>query len=250
MPDLITSALATPGLAWLVGAALVAGLVRGFSGFGTAMIFLPVAGQWLTPFEAITAMAVMDFIGPLPNVPRALRDGHPPDVLRLGLGMVVALPLGVFILTKIAPEVFRYSVSILTGLLVVMLILGVRHSGTMSRRLMYATGAASGFLGGATGVGGPPVIMLYMASDNPPKLIRANITLYLILSGVVLICVFALFGKFVFSAFGLGLVLAVPYLLGNILGAKMFRPEAARTYRLVAYSVIAVSAISGLPFLD
>jgi uncharacterized membrane protein YfcA len=250
MPEFVALALATPGLIWLGGAALVAGLVRGFSGFGTAMIFLPVAGQWLDPFAAITAMVIMDFIGPLPNVPRALRDGHRPDVMRLALGMLIAMPVGVFVLTQVAPEVFRYSVSIITGLLLILLMLGVRYAGVLSQRLVYGAGAAGGLLGGAVGVGGPPVIMLYMASEQPAKSIRANITLYLLLTDVVLLVVFAAFGKLDYSALGLGLVLAVPYLSGNVIGALMFRPQAERIYRAVAYTIIAASALSGLPLFD
>ena len=64
------------GFLGLSVAAFLAGLVRGFSGFGTAMVFLPIAGQILTPFQAVTAMIVMDAIGPLPNVPRALKVAH------------------------------------------------------------------------------------------------------------------------------------------------------------------------------
>ena len=48
---------------WILVAALIAGLVRGFSGFGTAMVFLPVASQYLTPFEAIASLAIMEFLG-------------------------------------------------------------------------------------------------------------------------------------------------------------------------------------------
>ena len=53
MPDLLAQALAQPGLGWLFAAALVAGVVRGFSGFGTAMAFMPVAGAILSPFAAL-----------------------------------------------------------------------------------------------------------------------------------------------------------------------------------------------------
>ena len=62
------------------------GLVRGFAGFGTAMVYLPVAGQILPPFEALTTLMVMDLIGPLPNLPRAFRISDRPDILRLSLG--------------------------------------------------------------------------------------------------------------------------------------------------------------------
>ena len=60
MPDLLTQALAFKGLAWVALAALVAGVVRGFSGFGTALIYLPVAAQVMPPVWAILSLAAMD----------------------------------------------------------------------------------------------------------------------------------------------------------------------------------------------
>lgn len=250
MPDLLANALAVPGLGWLVASVLLAGIVRGFAGFGTAMIFLPVAAQFLDPFSAITALIAMDLIGPLPNMPRAFRDGQPPDILRMAAGMIVALPVGIFFLTRVEPAIFRYGVSIITGLLLAMLILGLRYSGRLSRAMIYGTGAASGLLGGSVGVAGPPVIMLYMASDNPAKVIRANITIYLILIDAAMLMAFWMIDRLDVSAFGLGLFLAVPFLLGNVLGAKMFRPGAEHVYRVFAYAIIAVSALSGLPVFD
>ena len=50
-------------MGWLMFAAFLAGLVRGFSGFGTAMVFLPIASQYSTPFEAIASLAIMEFFG-------------------------------------------------------------------------------------------------------------------------------------------------------------------------------------------
>ena len=93
-------------LAWLAVAAFTAGLVRGFTGFGTAMIYLPVAGQILSPFGALTTLVLMDLVAPWPNVPRAIRDGQPADVARLGTGLVLAMPLGLLILTRVPPEAF------------------------------------------------------------------------------------------------------------------------------------------------
>ena len=49
MPDTLLQAWATPGLIWLLVAIGIAGIVRGFTGFGTALIFVPVAGIFLSP---------------------------------------------------------------------------------------------------------------------------------------------------------------------------------------------------------
>ena len=179
MPEILAAALDQPGLGWLATVALIAGVVRGFTGFGTALIYMPVAGQFLSPFGALITLTAMDVIGPLPNLPRAFRDGHRRDALRLCAGLAVAMPLGVWVLTLVAPEVFRYSVSLLSLGLLVLLVSGWRYHGELRRAAVYAVGMLGGFLGGATGLAGPPVIMTYMASPHPAKVIRANLLLYL-----------------------------------------------------------------------
>ena len=250
MPEAVASLLQTDGLAWLVFAVVLAGMVRGFAGFGTAMVFLPFAGQFLSPPQALTVMVVMDMIGPLPTVPRAIRAGHPRDVLRLALGMFALMPVGVWLLVSFAPEVFRYLVSGTSAVLLVMLIAGVRYRGHLSKPLIYATGGLGGILGGAAGMTGPPVIMLYMAADRPASVIRANVNLYLLLSEVAILIFLIAYGVFEPGYILLGLALAVPYLLANMAGASIFRPKAERVYRVIAYIIIAGAALNGLPLFD
>ena len=250
MPDVLAQALAVPGLGWLIAAALIAGLVRGFSGFGTAMVFLPVAGQVLPPVSAITAMIMMDIVGPLPNVPRALRDGEPGDVLRLSAGALIALPVGLALLLAIPPEVFRYTVSVLALLLVVMLIGGFRYHGRRSPSLVFGTGALAGFLGGVSGVIGPPVILFYMAGSAAASRVRANTLLFLLITDIAMLGYFALAGRLAAGAVAIGVALIVPYTLANIAGAAIFSQSHERIYRAAAYAIIAASAIMGLPLLD
>ncbi|QMU57428.1 MAG: TSUP family transporter [Boseongicola sp.] len=107
MLEPLAEALATSGL-WLIGVgALLAGIVRGFTGFGTAMVFLPFAAQVLGPFEALTALMIIDLTAPLIHVRRALREGQPGDVLRLGAGAMLAVPVGIYLLSLVHPDVFR-----------------------------------------------------------------------------------------------------------------------------------------------
>ena len=94
----VEAALGTDGFAWLAVAAILAGLVRGFTGFGTAMVYLPIAGQFLPPVQALVTLILIDFIGPMPAVPRAIREGHTRDVMRLVAGVLVGAPIGVAIL--------------------------------------------------------------------------------------------------------------------------------------------------------
>ncbi|MCV6593823.1 MAG: sulfite exporter TauE/SafE family protein, partial [Silicimonas sp.] len=238
------------GLWFLIAAAFVAGMVRGFCGFGTAMVYLPVAGQFLGPFEAIISMMAMDLIAPMIHVPRAMKDGHPGDVLRLSLAAAIAVPVGVLVLSVADPDIFRWTVSLVALTLLTILIAGLRYRGTITKPMIYGTGAAGGFLGGAAGLPGPPVILLYMASTAPAAVVRANNTMYLIVADAIMVAVLWLRGFLTASAVVLGGLLIAPYLAGVWIGGRLFRPELELLYRRIAYAIIATSAITGLPIWD
>ncbi|EAR52214.1 hypothetical protein OG2516_02219 [Oceanicola granulosus HTCC2516] len=168
--------LAPDVLLWLSAAAFVAGIVRGFTGFGTALVYLPLASMVLDPFFAITTLIVAELVGPLPAVPRALGLAHRRDLGRLALGLVLGMPLGMLLLASLSPELFRLLVSLIALGLVALLAGGVRYRGEMRGRQVTAVGLAGGLLGGVTGIAGPPVILFYMARPLPAATIRANIT--------------------------------------------------------------------------
>jgi hypothetical protein len=247
LTEAMAAAWATPGLGWLIGAALLAGLVRGFAGFGTAMVFVPVAARVTDPVTAVTLLVAMDLLGPLVGVSRALRDAHLPDLARIGLGILVGVPVGVAILVTAAPESFRLALSLLTLAMLVLLAGGLRYRGPVNGPLLVGIGGVSGVIGGATTLFGPVTILFYMASTLPPQAIRANLTLYLIMTDVVFLALLAMNGVLAAGPLLAGLALAVPYALANLAGAAIFRPEAAQSYRAVAYAIIAGSALSGLP---
>ncbi|MEM7752260.1 MAG: sulfite exporter TauE/SafE family protein [Pseudomonadota bacterium] len=227
--------------------AFLAGVVRGFAGFGTAMIYLPFAAQVLTPFAALTTLIVKDLVAPLMHVPRAMRDGQPSDLIWLMAGVIFCVPLGVWVLSQVGGDVFRWGVSLVTLGMLAILILGLRYTGPITRPLTFGAGGIGGFLAGSVGLPGPPVILLYMASTLPAATVRATLTMYLILADIVMLGVLGWNGYIVAAALALGALMIVPYLLGNWLGAALFRPDYETLYRRVAYAIIAGSAILGLP---
>ena len=236
------------GLAIIAVAAFLGGLVRGFSGFGTALIFLPIASQFLTPFGALIALTCMDILGPLPNLRRAWRVVSKPDLTRLLVGCAVFLPLGLWLLTMVAPDFFRYAVSLIALLMVAILSLGLRYGGQVSRRMVSLIGSIAGFLGGIAGIPGPAVILFYMARPLPPEVIRATILVFLLGFDLLILGTLSGMGRLTAASVGLGLLMAIPNLAGNWLGGWLFRPEQERLYRGASYLAIALAALSGLPF--
>lgn len=247
MLDAIQSALQTEGLIWLILAVLVAGVVRGFSGFGSAMIIMPVASSVLSPVEAVIFLVSAEVLGPLPNLPNSYRNGAPRDIGLMILGAALMLPVGLWCLSVMEPAAFGWIISAVILLLLVLMMTGWRYRGVLTRPIKFMTGCLSGFMTGFSGIPGPPVIMLYMASTLPVKVIRANFNMYLVAVDLILFPTLWLTGQLQWPIVLLGLLAGIPYLAANVVGARLFNPEAERFFRLVAYGVIAASALLGLP---
>ena len=247
MPEIFAAAGSDAGLIWLLASVIVAGLVRGFAGFGSAMIIMPVAASVLTPVQAVIFLAAAGLLGPLPNLPSALRIGTKRDIGLLLAGVVVALPLGLWGLSVMSPEPFGWIVSGVVFALLALLVTGWRYGGVLNRPLVLGTGALGGFMTGFAGIAGPPVIMLYMASKLPISVIRANFLLYLVGIDLLLFAMLWGAGLLVWPVVALGLMMGIPNVLANIIGARLFDPQSERVFRTVAYIVIALSAIAGLP---
>jgi hypothetical protein len=77
--------------------------------------------------------------------------------------------------------------------------------------------------------------------------VRASTLSYLFLYNILLIGFLAWQGMLSGVPVWLGLLLALPNLAGNVMGGRMFRPGLEKTYRTAAYTIIAGSALTGLP---
>ena len=109
------------GMVWILFAALIAGLVRGFSGFGTAMVFLPIASQYLTPFEAIASLAIMEFLGTFAVMRNSWSDAEK-RFSKISYWNVYRHTFCAYTIGASSSDVYRYSVSILSLSLLVLVV--------------------------------------------------------------------------------------------------------------------------------
>lgn len=247
MPDLLGQVLATPGLIWLIVAISVAGVVRGFTGFGTALIFVPVAGVFLQPVTVIGVMAVTGMISAAAVLPRAWGQADRREVGILALAALITVPIGLWLLGYIEREVIRWIVAGVAGMTLASLIAGWRFTGTLAVPGLVSIGSVAGLISGLTGLTGPIVIMFYLAGQSAVASVRANTILFLAILDLVLVANLSLSGDMGWSVVLLAAVLGVPYVITTLIGQALFDPAYERTYRWAAYAVIALALLSGLP---
>ncbi len=247
---ILSAALATEGFGWLALAVLLAGLVRGFTGFGSALVYLPIGAMFLPPTWVIASMIGFSIIGPIPLIPRALAEVNKGEVLRIGMAAWLGVPLGVFLLTRLEPEGFRWLVSSVALITLLLLASGWRYKGEVPIALGMGAGFAGGFLGGFVGLGGPPVILLYLGSQRAVAGIRAIILLYLVMMDFAVVTVFYVGDLIPLQAFLIGVLLGPFYLMGGIIGQWFFDPKHEALFRALAYGIILLALLTGLPVFD
>ncbi|MEM9320873.1 MAG: sulfite exporter TauE/SafE family protein [Pseudomonadota bacterium] len=247
MPEAVQAALALPGVGWVFAVTVLAGLVYGFAGFGSALIFIPVAARFLPPEIAIGAFSLSALASLATVVPGAWRVADRASTVRMIVAAVVATPLGVWLLRVADSDAIRLVISILVLVTLAALIAGWRFRVAPGAAAQCAVGAAGGLTGGATGLNGPVVILFNFGAGLSASKVRANTAVYLTISSLTFLPQLWAQGLLTPTTLVLGFLLLPVYGLGTWLGAHAFQPGRERVYRTVAYLIIGCAGLAGLP---
>ena len=241
MPDLLA-----PSFLICAVVACIAGMVRGFAGFGAAMIMTPIFSALYGPAVGVALCLLLEIAVALPVVPGVVRlvDWH-----RIGLLLVAAavgVPLGNLVLTWADPEPMRWAISAIVLGAVALLASGWRFAGRPRPTSTLAAGVSSGFLNGLAGMAGPPIAFYYLAGDETVTRVRANLTTYFVFVDLAAIAVFVARDLVDWDTLVLGLFLAPAVMLGGVLGTRLFPLASDSFYRRLALALLVGVAIGSL----
>ena len=237
-------------LAWLAAVGFVAGLARGFSGFGSALIFVPLASIAVGPRVAAPILMIIDVLGSLPMLPAAWRDADRNAVFLMSAGTVAGIPLGTWVLTHADPGSVRWGLSLGILLLVGGLSAGWRYHGQPWRVVTTVVGALSGFLTGVAQIGGSVAVAYWLSGMSEANRIRANMVLFLALSQVFAVGAYGVSGLFTRDVAVLALAAGPAFLAGVAIGSRMFGLASALTFRRLCFALIVLAAVGSLPLFS
>jgi uncharacterized membrane protein YfcA len=237
-------------LFFLVGSAFVAGLARGFSGFGSALIFIPLASSVIGAKLASPLLLVIDFIAAAPLVPNGWQHADRRDVGTMLLGSFVGVPIGAWALTQMDPLAVRWMIVALVVPMLALLMSGWRYRGTPSPTLTAGVGAIAGFFNGVAQVGGPPIVLYWLRDTTAARVVRANIIVFFAASSVFTIFSYLIGGVLTVSVCGLAALTGPAFGIGLWLGSRMFGFASEETFRRICNALIALAALVSLPLFD
>jgi uncharacterized membrane protein YfcA len=234
----------------LAVAAFIASLARGFSGFGGALIFVPLASASVGPQVAGPILLLIDFVAQWALLKNAWRQANRREVMVMALGALVGIPIGVLILKFADTISLRWAISILIVAMLGLLISGWRYPGQPRRSTTGIVGFIAGILSGSVQAAGPPVVAYWLGGSTPPLMVRANIILFFFCTSVISGVTYLVAGLLNAQVLFLSLITAPGYAVGMYLGTRMFGLASDRTFRRACYLLIAGAALVSLPVLD
>ena len=119
--------------------AFVSGTARGFSGFGSALIFMPLASSMAAPRLVAALLLIIDFVAALPLVPNAWKHADRSATAVMVLGALIGVPIGTYFLSRLDPVTTRWIISAFVFALLLLLLSGWRR---LAGRRSWATGSA------------------------------------------------------------------------------------------------------------
>jgi uncharacterized membrane protein YfcA len=230
--------------------AFVSGTARGFSGFGAALIFMPLASSLAAPRLVAALLLVIDFVSAAPLVPNAFRHADRKATAIMVAGALVGVPIGTWFLSRLDPVTTRWIISGFVTALLALLLSGWRYRGKDHAAVSVGVGGVSGFCSGLAQTGGPPIVGYWLGRPIAAPVARANILLFFGASDCFSLISYSVTGLITLESIRFSLLVGPIYGIGVGLGAALFGRASDRLFRAICYGLIVLSLIIGLPLLD
>jgi uncharacterized membrane protein YfcA len=246
---MLTAAVGLP-LTAMVGAAAMtfgAAVIRGLTGFGMAIILVPLLGLIIAPADAVVLAIILQLlIGPV-GIRTIVRHAHLASALPLSAAAMVTTPLGIAMLAATAPDVARLLIALVALAAFVLIMLPQLPVGHRPGRLAIAlTGTASGLLNGFAAMPGPPVVPFYLRQSLPPLEARASMMLVFFATAIAGTIAAWWAGLVHGPLLILAVLLFGPMLLGNWLGGLAFGRVSTLLWRTGVGVVLGLAGLGAI----
>ncbi|MBX3454637.1 sulfite exporter TauE/SafE family protein [Ferrovibrio sp.] len=244
LEQLQAAGLASPApLAGTALAFLAAAILRGFTGFGFALVAVPFSSLALPPSRSVPVVFILQLmIGAIDT----MRHHRNLDrrFITIAAFAVITTPLGVYLLSIAQPSMARIAIATIVLAGATMMWRPFRLPMQPSQKLAACTGISVGLCNGMAAMPGPPAIAYSMLTHMPADKARSSL--------MILFFTTALAGVPSTLAFGIAdsitLLLAMAALpiimLGSALGAMLFRRYGTKIYREAALFTLIGTALA------
>ena len=243
LPDLT---LDEPRMIVLTGtAALVAGVVRGFSGFGGPALMALVLTQFYNPLSVLTKVVIIDAVSYLLLVPSTAREFNRRVIAIVTLATPAGLPIGTYLLVETDPVAMKRAIAGTVAACIFVMLFGGRFRASPSIAVHIAVGLLAGVVLGATYIALVAMIFFFSLPASGAES-RANAVFWGVILSYALIATHMALGNISVDDLWRAALVGVSYLVGTAAGVRWFRRTGEREFRRAVLWLLLGLAVVGL----
>lgn len=204
-------------IAVALSAALGASFVRGLTGFGMAILLVPILALALPPVEAVVLGNCLSLLIGLTEVRVLVREAERSAWVIGGI-VVLTTPMGLWALFSTSADVARLVIALIAFSAFLAILLPRRGSAVPGRLVTGGVGVLSGLMTGYAGMPGPPVVPYYAGRALPRITIKSSMLLIFTIAAAAGLASATWLGILRWELVVFALVMLPVILLGNRLG--------------------------------
>ena len=233
-------------IAVAVAAVSIGAFVRGYSGFGSSLIWVSGMSIVFPPQQVIPSVYMLELVASIGLLPGVWRQAHWRSLRWLFLGVALGLPVGLYLLTTLPPAPVRIAIAVVVLGATFLLSRGLSLKAIPGPLPATATGTLAGLFNGWTGIGGPPAILFYFSSPAQVAGSRASLIAFLFVLDVIALALAGTQNLVTFDVLKLTAILAGPVFIGIWLGKRHFIKTPPATFRRFVVILLALLSLAVL----
>lgn len=222
---------------------LLAGLVQGLTGFGAALVAIPLLClvmdvKTAVPLTILNGLIIVSYLA---YVLRRHMDGR--KIMPLLLGALPGVLLGALVLKQINPHFLKMMLG------AVLLCYSLYNVFKKERRVgvspiwAYPAGFLTGFLTATLSAGGPPTIIYMTRTDWNKEEIKATLTGFFLITASFTVLVESI-GGLISASLCLDLLVTAPFVLcGTMVGSRLTGKINREVYLRIVFIFLAVMGV-------
>ncbi|WP_119065813.1 sulfite exporter TauE/SafE family protein [Rubrobacter indicoceani] len=233
------------GLLVALFAAFAAGTISGLTGFGLALISVPLL---LFVYEPQTVVLITVFISLVVNISvvrDSRRDADRGIVWAMLLPCLVGVIAGAEILRVVDPLYLRLFIGVFVVFSAVLLLRSIQIPGANTRWGPVLAGGASGALSTATGLAAPPVVLLLASREYAKRPFRGTSGLFFLFLSVFGLAALLLRGLIRPEDAVIATILLPAAMIGKYLGTRLLERISEKSFRLLTLVFTLVTGALG-----
>ena len=213
---------------------LFSGFIRGFLGFGSGLITIPILSYLYSPVFAMVFNIAIEIPATIYLTYVGAKSCKFKEISPMFFSMMLTIPIGTIFLVSVNEQLIKIIMSILVIFFVLLIASGWKLKATVTKYVLTISGVISGLMQGATGMGGPPYATVLLSKGDSDNVTRGNILIMstgIVISAIISFYMFNLFTKELLLT---GLITSPIYILATYTGTKFFDLSGNRYYRNIS----------------